>query len=413
MCTDYEKAVDILTSREKFYINLGLERISKILELLKNPQENLKIIHIAGTNGKGSVSAILSSILTEAGYNTGLYTSPHIIKYTERIKINNINISDKIFAQLISEINEKAQKNNIYLTEFELLTAAALKHFSDNKTDICILETGLGGRFDATNAISQNLCSIITSISLDHTDRLGKTVEEIAFEKAGIIKPGCPVIINSDNAGFNVIKKRACLKNAPVITPQNKVTLKFQNNTNYAVINNVSYKFNLLGLYQKENLELAYEACRNLKNFNITSDAIHKALEKVFWPCRLQYIEKYNLILDGAHNPGGAEVLKESLDYYFSDKKRIWIYGSLKNKDYQSSVKILFNKKDEVYLYDFKHPNHASFDELSKNTEGKIYTADTQQIRKLLTRSELKIIAGSIYMLGEILKNITELDNIY
>ena len=206
---NYEKAINLITSQEKFHICLGLERILKVLELLGNPQEKLNIIHVAGTNGKGSTCAILSKILTCAGYKTGLYTSPHILEYTERIKINQKNISKNDFADLITEIAILAKINGIYLTEFELLSAAAYKYFADKETDICVIETGLGGRLDATSAISKNILSIITSISLDHVDRLGDTIEKIAYEKAGIIKSGYPVLINSQNKGFETVKNIA------------------------------------------------------------------------------------------------------------------------------------------------------------------------------------------------------------
>ena len=202
----YNDAKELLTSQGKFYINLGLDRISAILEILGNPQDRLKCIHVAGTNGKGSVCAILAEILKEAGKKTGLYTSPHIFKYNERIKINGIDISDDDFARLVFEICESADKNNIHLTEFEILTAAAFKYFADNDVDVVVLETGLGGRFDATNVIKNNLCAVITHIDLDHTERLGDTKDKIAFEKAGIIKPNCPVVTSE---GYEAIKDAA------------------------------------------------------------------------------------------------------------------------------------------------------------------------------------------------------------
>ena len=238
MSKNYEKAIELITSREKFHICLGLDRISKILRLLGNPQDNLNIIHIAGTNGKGSTCAILAKILSCAGYKTGLYTSPHILEYTERIKINQSDILKDDFADLIFEISDLAKKNDIYLSEFELLTAAAYKYFSDKETDICVVETGLGGRFDATNAIDKNLLSIITSISLDHTDRLGDTIEKIAFEKAGIIKNGYPVLISEENNGFETVSKIAQEKNSRIITPEKGTALCFENGINYALYNN-------------------------------------------------------------------------------------------------------------------------------------------------------------------------------
>ena len=227
MSGKYNDAVKLLTSVGKFHVSLGLERISKILELLGNPQDKLDCIHVAGTNGKGSVCAILSSILACAGKKVGLYTSPHIFKYTERIKIlfpllpnplsqgarENANIPDEDFAKYVFEISNLADKNGIDLTEFEILTAVMFKYFADNNVDVVVLETGLGGRFDATNVIKKNLCSIITHVDYDHTERLGDTIEKIAFEKAGIIKPNCPCIVFEGREDIEMLrmKKVRCL----------------------------------------------------------------------------------------------------------------------------------------------------------------------------------------------------------
>ena len=172
---NYNDAIKLLTSQGKFYINLGLDRMQQILNLLGNPQERLKCIQVAGTNGKGSVCTMLDSILRTAGFKTGLYTSPHIFEYTERIKISGVDISKQDFANYTKQITILADKNNIHLTEFEILTTIMFKYFADNNIDIAIIETGLGGRFDATNVISSNICSVITHIDLDHTDRLGDT----------------------------------------------------------------------------------------------------------------------------------------------------------------------------------------------------------------------------------------------
>lgn len=419
---NYQKAIDLITSREKFHICLGLDRVTKALELFDNPQEKLTIIHIAGTNGKGSTCAILSKILTCAGYKTGLYTSPHILEYTERIKINQRNISKTDFADLITEISLQAKINGIYLTEFELLTVAAYKYFADKETDICVIETGLGGRLDATSAISKNLLSIITSISLDHTDRLGDTIEKIAFEKAGIIKNGCPVLISNQNKGFETVSENAEEKNSIVLQPEKNVSLIFEKNKNYAVYNNRKYEFNLLGLWQKENLELVFEAICYLKKqgYEIEESAIQKALKTVNWACRMHYIPKLNLLIDGTHNPDGARVLKESLDYYFPDKKRVWIYGSLTTKDYKSVMNTLFKKNDEVYFYDFQYPNNVSFSQLQKTLPYGM-PLKIRELEYLITenKSSLIIVSGSFYMIGQILnssnlfQNIAELVNIY
>jgi dihydrofolate synthase/folylpolyglutamate synthase len=404
----YEKAINIITSREKFHICLGLERISKILNLIGNPQDKLNVIHIAGTNGKGSTSAILSKILTCANYKTGLYTSPHILDYTERIKINNIDISKNDFAQLVFEISDIAKNNDIYLTEFELITVCAFKYFHDKDTDICVIETGLGGRLDATNAIKSNIASIITSISLDHTDRLGNTIEQIATEKAGIIKNGSATIIAKDNQGYSVIEKIAKSQNSKIFSPQNPIKLNYENNKNYAIYNEKNYEFNLLGLWQQKNLELVFACIEYLKSidFSIEEQAITKALKTVSWPCRMQYIQKYNLLIDGTHNPDGAKVLKESLNYYFPNQKRIWVYGSLNTKDYKSVMQTLFQPNDEVYFYNFQYPNSVSFEDLH-NTIGKGRLINQRELEYFITENKdsLIIISGSFYMIGNILKS--------
>ncbi len=419
---NYQKAINLITSQEKFHICLGLDRILKVLELLGNPQEKLNIIHVAGTNGKGSTCAILSKILTCAGYKTGLYTSPHILEYVERIKINQRNISKTDFADLITEISILAKINGIYLTEFELLTAAAYKYFADKETDICIIETGLGGRLDATSAISKNLLSIITSVSLDHVDRLGNTVEQIAYEKAGIIKEGYPLLISQDNKGFDTVQKIAREKGSIVLTPQNKVELSFENQKNYAIYNGEKYEFNLLGLWQKENLELVFEAVNylNTNGYEIYRDALKKALKEISWACRMQYIPKFNLLIDGTHNPDGARVLRQSLDYYFPDKKRVWIYGSLTTKDYKKVMSTLFRPEDEVYFYNFDYPNSVPFEKLKEIfSEG--LPLNMRELEYLITENKrsLIVISGSFYMIGQILnssnlfQNIAELVNIY
>lgn len=376
----YNNAIDLLTSQGKFYINLGLERISAVLDLLGNPQDKLKCIHVAGTNGKGSVCAIIASILTEAGMKTGLYTSPHIFEYTERIKINGCEISQDDFAKYIFEICEIADKNDIHLTEFEILTAVMFKYFSDNNVEVVVLETGLGGRFDATNLIKRNLCSIITHIDLDHTDRLGNTRSKIAFEKAGIIKPDCPVLTCE---GYEEIKDRAdeCNSLFVMVAP-------------YEDTANLSLK----GTCQQENLSLALAAVRLLFP-KIPQSVIQDGIKYVKHPCRFQVCDN-NLIIDASHNPNGAMALRESLDFYYPDKKRCFVFGCLKNKDYKKMMEILFEKRDEIYFYHFNNKNSCTVNELQEVCEfpSKQFTSLEE-----LPDDYLKIVCGSFYMLNEII----------
>ncbi len=398
---NYEQAKELLTSQGKFYINLGLERIQAILKLIGNPQDKIKIIHVAGTNGKGSVSSILANILKCAGYKTGLYTSPHLVEYTERIKINNIDISKEDFASYIEKICTIAEKKNIHLTEFEILTAIAFKYFADNKVKIAVIETGLGGRFDATNVCKKPILSIITSISLDHTDRLGNTIEKIAFEKAGIIKPKSTIITEISNKGFKVIKIAAEEKKAKLIVATNYVNMNYENGNNYVSIEDIKCEFPLLGLYQKANLSIVLQAVEFLK---IKTEAIIEGLKTAKWPARLEYIKDKNLLIDGAHNPDAAKELKKSLDYYFNNQKRIFLYSTLNTKNYKEIAKILFNEDDEIYFYEFNNKNAISFEEYRNNNPQikNIQQFRRNQLKEFLQKPELKIITGSLYMIGEL-----------
>ena len=305
-------AQEILTSTDKFKIELGLTRIEKILNLLDNPQEKCKFIHIAGTNGKGSVSKIINDILIEhfkGKEKIGLFTSPHLFSYCERIKINNSDIKENDLNELIGDIDFLATKNNINLTEFELIAAGAFKYFADNNVKYIVLETGLGGLYDATNVIDKPEVAVITTIDFDHVERLGNTIEKIAFQKAGIIKKECKVAISENNLGFETIKKEVIKKNAQFVKIP-KVEIVFEDfDGNYAFIDDKKYKFNLLGKHQKDNLSLAVGAVCAL-DINISNKTIENALKNVKWSFRLEYFKNDNLLIDGAHNPNGIKALK-------------------------------------------------------------------------------------------------------
>ena len=389
----YDETVKLLQSQGKFYINLGLERIEAALHKLGNPQKNMKVIHIAGTNGKGSVASTLANILKCAGFNVGLYTSPHLVEYTERIRINNVEISKKDFAKYVSNVCELADN----LTEFEILTAAAFKYFYDKKVDCVVLETGLGGRYDATN-VCENTLAIITSISLDHTDRLGDTYEKIAYEKAGIIKENSTVITASYNKGFETIWHVAQEKNAKLICVDYEVEMEYTNAQNYAVIDGKKCEFPLLGLYQKQNLALVLEACKVL---NINFEGIKKGLKTAKWAARLEYKKDKNILIDGAHNPDSALELRKSLDFYFKNEKKIFIYSTIDTKDYKTIADILFAPDDEIYYLEFNHKNAVSFEQY-RNDVPQRKLKRVENLEELLKRNELKVITGSLYMIGEI-----------
>lgn len=382
MTKTYNDAVKLLTSVGKFHISLGLDRMFKIMDLLGNPQDKLNCIHVAGTNGKGSVCAILSSILTCAGQKVGLYTSPHIFKYTERIQICGKPITDDDFVKYVFEISDLADKNNIDLTEFEVLTAVMFKYFYDNDVDVVVLETGLGGRFDATNIIKRNLCSIITHVDFDHTERLGNTIDKIASEKAGIIKPNCPCIVFEGREVYRDVTDElgSLLLMVAPFAPTTELALK--------------------GSYQQENLSLALAAIEEVFP-EVPQAVIDEGLRRVKHPCRFQYIEDKNLIIDGAHNPNGINSLSQSLDMYYPNTNRRFIFGCLKNKDYTKMVQSLFMQGDEIYFYHFKHQNSCPVQELQKVCpfESKELTPNTQID---FNDGHLNIICGSFYMISEL-----------
>ena len=408
----FQEAINILNKNGKFYIELGLSRIEKVLKLINNPQEDLKIIHIAGTNGKGSTCAMLCELLKNTGLNVGLYTSPHILSYCERIKINSKNIEENDLTKLIFKIEKISKENNIQLTEFEILTAVAFLYFKKENVDVVILETGLGGRFDATNIVKKPILTIITSISIDHKDRLGNTIEQIAFEKAGIIKEHVPLVISKYNQGFNVIRNIAIQKNVKVILNENDIKLNFKNNKNYVKINSSEeYEFNLLGLWQAENLNLVLKAFEYLKDNLLRNRKYDKqkvlkdSLKNVKWDYRFQFINNH-VILDGAHNFDAAIKLRKSLDFYFKNKKIQFIYGSLNTKEYEKIVNVLFTSNDKVFLYDFNCQNAVKAGDLEKIITQPVKILNKSEVLNIINNETkdkiLTVICGSFYMLGEI-----------
>ena len=256
-------------------------------------------------------------------------------------------------------------------------------YFKRNNVEIVILETGMGGRFDATNVIKENLCSIITQIDLDHTDRLGKTKDEIAFEKAGIIKPNCPIITSM---GYEEIRDKADELDSMLLFTSPFVPQDF--------VESLSLK----GLHQIENLALVLTAVNYLFK-EIDEITIKRGLSKVKNPYRFEYFEEKNLIVDASHNPNGIKALKENLDFYFPNQKRRFVFGCLKNKDYETMMNILFEEEDEVFLNEFNYPKSCSYEELENSCPVKAKKYNNQE----LTKDKLNIICGSFYMLSELL----------
>ncbi len=391
-----QSAESILTSKNKFHINLGLARTLEALEKLGNPQNDINFIHVAGTNGKGSVCALLNEILCTHFLNTdvkiGLFTSPHLFSYCERIKINNENISQDELDKYIKIASDSQDE----LTEFEILTVAAFLYFKDKNVKYVVLEVGLGGKFDSTNVIKNTLCSVITTIDYDHTARLGNTIEEIAYQKAGIIKQNCPVVIGCDNLGLNIVKKYASEFNAPLYEVKSLVKPSFSTIS----INNKEYDFSLLGDYQTKNLALVLETLKSLP-FKVSEETLKMALKNVRWKFRLEYDKEKKLLIDGAHNPSGIKALREFLDKYFPDDKKTFIFGCLNNKDYENMLNELILPDDEFYFYEFDYPNALKFEQLPDKIKVRAKKI-LNPFEILESRKNLKIVCGSLYMLGRL-----------
>ncbi len=390
-----------LRSKDKFKIDLGLDRVKKVLALFDNPQDKVKYIHIAGTNGKGSVCAILEAILIQdKRKKIGKYTSPHLFNYTERFSIDGVNIKEDEFNSLVERVDSVANSNGINLTEFEILTVVCFIYFAKNNVDIGILETGLGGRLDATNVVVP-ICSVITSISYDHKEILGDTIEKISYEKAGILKKGVKCVFLKENRGYETLLKEAQKKGAILIN--DNIELSVENG--FATINNKKIPFNLRGDFQKENLKLALLALDALE-YKIPFKTIEDALKKVRWKFRMEELNKDNqkVLVDSCHNPDGARVLDEYINKYHKREKIKFIYGTLSNKDYKSVLDILYKKEYDFCFYEFDYPNSLKYEGLGeyKNKLRKI-TNPVSEIKK--GGFDLVILCGSIYMLGEIFSN--------
>ncbi|MFQ9741073.1 MAG: bifunctional folylpolyglutamate synthase/dihydrofolate synthase [Slackia sp.] len=336
-------------------VKLGLHRTEELLERLGNPQDSLKIVHVAGTNGKGSTSAFVAGILQAAGYTTGLFTSPYILRFNERIQIGRVDISDEDLLEVAADVRDQALLMDEAPTAFELLTAAALHYFSQKRCDVVVLEVGLGGRLDSTNVVTP-LLSVITPIALDHVAVLGDTIAEIAAEKAGIIKSGIDVLSypqHSDAAA--VIEKRAAELGCTVRTPRfSLVDAHAEGLTqvfSYDGIEDVHLR--LAGVYQPYNAAMAVEAARILrgKGFDIPDSAIKNGLEVTTWPARFEVVaHRPTTIVDGGHNEQGARVLAKSLQEYFPEGGVTFVMSVLRDKDYRAMIECVLPFARRVFV---------------------------------------------------------------
>lgn len=362
---NYEQAIKYLNSINKFGINLGLDRIEKLLDHMNRPERCFKIIHVTGTNGKGSTAAMLASILQAAGIKTALYTSPHLVEYTERMKINNKQISPEEFAATIENIADIVKvmmaNGGEHPTEFEILTAAAFKYFATSGVEYAVIEVGLGGLLDSTNVIAPEL-SVITNVTLEHTDYCGKTIAEIAVHKAGIIKQRTPVVTAAQGDALTVIRNTAICKEAPLYVLGKDFNCEGKGRNGYK--QNMSFTadqygdlgtfvLNLLGRHQLENCAVAIMSALIMSHSEsrITIKAIRTGLDYINWPGRFELVDGHPIIvIDGAHNPDGARVLRDTLDDIFPQRDITFLIGVLADKDTKGIAKRLVRNQDNAVV---------------------------------------------------------------
>jgi dihydrofolate synthase/folylpolyglutamate synthase len=399
----YAEAIQFLYGLQIFGAIFGLETPRKLAALAGDPQNRLRFIHVAGTNGKGSTCAMLESIYRAAGLRVGLFTSPHLVSFRERIQINRKLISENDVARLVSEIQEslKTFPAGAHPTFFEVVTLLALKFFAEQKCDLVIWETGLGGRLDATNIVTP-LASVITNIAFDHEQWLGDTLEKIAAEKAGIIKPGIPVVTSVKNPeALAVIEKIARKKNAP-LTKIKKSEVRSQKSEA------------LLGEHQKINAALAAATVRVLqKEISVTEKQIKIGLQNINWPGRLQLVENpagQKFLLDGAHNVAGAKALHKALEKNFPAKKRTLILGILQDKNWPEICETLSPLAENIFFVPVASQRTACPNELAevcraKNPGAEVFAeASLAEAMKKTGDEKFVVITGSLYLIGEALE---------
>ena len=455
---NYSEAREYLKNVNKLGSILGLNTIKELLKRLGNPQNELKVVHIAGTNGKGSIMTFVQNILMESGYKVGRYCSPAVFNEREIIRINDEYISEEQSADLLTRIKEKCDsmysEGLPHPTSFEIETAEALMFFKEQNCDIALIECGIGGETDATNVFEKVLCSVIATISLDHTQFLGSTIEEITKVKSGIIKENCPVVMSKQIVEAESVIKKVCKQNNSKLiipTEQDSENVEIDGLTTkvtYKASNNKEYILNLqaLGTYQIKNAKTAVEVAlvldkaltektnicdesdknngtgmkNNINNSGNTIEKnIKKGIEKTVWPGRMEVISKEPLIIiDGAHNPGAVLELRKTLDLYFTNKRITFIMGVLSDKDFSKEAEIIADRAERIItitpnnsrgldghklaetLVKYNH-NVQVADSLKQAAEESIYTIKEN-------RADMILAFGSLSYLGE-LKQVVRL----
>lgn len=422
----YTEAVEYIHSLLKFGIRPGLSGMGALLCLLGNPEKGMKYVHVAGTNGKGSVSTAVSHVLCEAGYKTGLYTSPYVSEFLERVQVNGSPVNKSIFAESVESVKravEKLSREDIVITEFEALTAAAFLCFKKSGCDAVVLEVGLGGRLDATNVIETPLVNVITSLSLDHTAVLGDTIEEIAFEKCGTIKENGNTVCSfgQSEKALHVIKKITRERNNRLVIPsQNKVEIVKSDifGTDF-IYNGKAYSVSMPGVHQVKNMTAVIEACEILKNtFNISEENIRKGIAKTVLPARVEVLCKKPLvILDGGHNEDGAKAFYNAVSPHIEKcSKVIVVAGMMADKAVEQSLKPLMSRADIFFAVTPENPRAMSASELSViawKYSKHIFSSESAKegvcaAFDMADENSAVLVVGSLYLAGEVRETLIE-----
>lgn len=431
MFTSYEEALHWIHSRLKFGIKPGLKRMQKMMEILGHPEKEIPIIHVGGTNGKGSTVAYLRSIFNEAGYSAGTFTSPFLETFNERISLNGSPISDQAMIDLVNKLKpivEELEETELGSpTEFEVITAMAFYYFGRTAPpDVLLLEVGLGGKWDSTNIVHP-LLSIITTVGHDHMNILGNSISEIAGEKAGIIKEKSPVITGAENPeALRVIREKALEKNAPLFQLNQEIIIQeasalkerevFSITTPFSSYQNVSIQ--MTGIHQMKNASLAVVAAEFLNNngaYLLSEDHIRKGLHKAYWNGRFEIISRVpKIILDGAHNREGVESLVSTLQRHYPGHKIHLLFAALEDKEYSLMVSKLETAADYLYFTSFDFPRAAAAEALyeSSGHSKKAIVLDWQNgIEKIageMKEDELFVITGSLYFISQVRSFLVE-----
>ena len=428
----YQQALNYLASLNTFGMRLGLSRIRRLTELLGNPQESYRTIHVTGTNGKGSVSALTAAALSASGVSTGIFTSPHLVLYNERMRVNGKDISDEDFARTLARTRDAAKKmidgGEESPTQFEVLTAAAFLYFAEQKVDYAVIEVGLGGLLDSTNIIKPVACAI-TNVTLEHADMCGGTLAGVAEHKAGIIKDGIPVVTAAKGMPLGVIRRRAKQHNAPLYVMGEDFSAERLSQTPEGQIISFSapafslpdwqYELSLAANYQVENSAVAAALLAVLAQTDarISMEAARGAFLRAMWPGRFERMDMgaQKIVVDGAHNPAGVKALRESLDSAFPAEPRVFLIGILHDKAIEEMLDVLLRPEDTVVVTQPDSARAEVADRLAGEVQKRAgnVTVEPDRERALqcalsLAKDAVLCCTGSLYLIGELRAKILE-----